>query len=142
MPLTCLSGSRPKVKIFSGRHCGYVVSPVTNPGMIVKLGKLGSYQRFRGKSQMPPLEESRRDTKEQEQIKSPDQNAATDSLRKEAFQRVDQTTARPDQGTERRSVNSVLSQNFDNPVNHLDNARTALKSGDFQGAEREYFASI
>jgi len=91
---------------------------------------------------MPPLEDSRRDTKEQQQINPSNQSAATDSLRQEAFQRVDQTTVRPDQGIERRSVNSVLSQNFDNPVSHLDNARTSLKRGDFQGAEREYFAAI
>src|SRR5215813_963178 len=108
--------------------------------MIVKLGKLGTYQRFRGKSQMPPLEE-RRDTKEQPQVNAT-QDKASDSLRQEAFQRVDQTTVRPEQATERQSVNSVLSRNFDNPVSHLDNARNALKRGDFQGSEREYFASI
>lgn len=85
---------------------------------------------------MPPFEETRRDQVEQQQFGSPQPPAGSDSLRQEAFQRPE------GQAFRHESVNSIYSANFDNPVSHLDNARMSLRRGDFQSAEREYFAAI
>jgi len=42
----------------------------------------------------------------------------------------------------RRTSSSVLSENFDNPVSHLERARDLLRSQGMRGAEREFFQAV
>lgn len=82
---------------------------------------------------MPPLDETRRDQVERETFDASPTSQASDSLRQEAY---------GNRQMERQAVNSVRSQNFDNPYDHMDRAMQLWRQGGFRAAEGEYYAAI
>ncbi|MBI4532841.1 MAG: hypothetical protein HY711_02750, partial [Candidatus Melainabacteria bacterium] len=105
--------------------------------MIVKLGKLGALRTNEGNCDMPPRGQGRvRDTQDDARPDSANTQAG-DNLRQDAY-----PGRQPVERVERQAINSIRSQNFDNPFDRLDQARAAWHQGGFEAAVPHYFAAI